>query len=76
MQTRNRLQSPRDTSLVPGSEAEAFNAKSVVQPRREKTLKGGRMSAKQLAWISSSFITRKASGLPRHWEDLMAALET
>lgn len=44
MQTRNGLELPRNTSLVPGARAESLNAESVMQPRREKTLKGGRMS--------------------------------
>jgi RRXRR protein len=44
VQPRNEQQLPRSTSLAPGSRAEAFNAERVTQPRRERTLKGERMS--------------------------------
>lgn len=40
MQTHNKSQLPWGTSLAPSSRAEAFNAKFVVQPRRENTPKG------------------------------------
>ena len=44
MQPRDRRQTPVGTSLAHSSVAEPFNAKSVLQPRREKTPKGDRMS--------------------------------
>ena len=51
MQTLNRqlqpLETPADTSLVCGTVLESFKSKSVSQLRREKTPKGGRMSANQ-----------------------------
>lgn len=51
MQPRNEQQLPRGVSLASGSRAEAFNAKRVTQPRREKTSNDDRMSIKHSVFV-------------------------
>jgi hypothetical protein len=73
VQPRNEQQLPRGVSLASGSRTEAFNAKRVTQPRREKTSNDGRMSIKHSVFVLDKDGKPLTPTIPARARKLLAA---